>query len=156
MNKYFLILAFIVSLVSYSFAQEKKIDSLNNRKNSIRVELSGRALYFSLNYDREIILKKIEIHPTVGIGDFTSRSISFNTSLYIVSNYWKINPIIGTGHISLLSERIPYGPIGLVFTGLDYDELQKWNFQILLTRLFFFYDKDNSQYWGGLSLGYKF
>jgi len=160
MKKYLLFLFFITCFSTFSYAQEIEIDSISSKqtnfKNTFRFDISGRAFYYSLNYDRKFSVKKINLHCTIGIGDLSRRSISLNSTFYMVPNYWKINPILGVGHISSSSDNFPYSSTSLIFSGIEYNRMKRWNFQILITKLFFFNDPSNSQYFGGLSFGYKF
>ena len=138
-----LIFIILMSFISFSFAQDEEIiDSLKTNKkdfkNTFRFDISGRTLYYSLNYDRRFRIKRINIHSTIGVGDLSTRSVTLNTTLYIVPDFWKINPILGIGHISLFSERFSYAPISVIFSGIEYNRLKRWNLQVLITKLFFY------------------
>ena len=155
-NRIFWVIIFWAISFGNLKAQETDTIIEKSKKNLIRLDLGGRGFIYSICYDRIFDLKYLDFHTVVGLGDLSPWSISYNTSIYFTPKLFKINPIFGFSHVKLYHKIYLPVPIGIVFTGLDYNKLRRWNFQLIFNKMYYFYDKNNTQFLGGFSLGYKF
>ena len=155
------------------------------RRNSIKLDVGGKAAVFGLAYERVLYNGKFEIRGNVGFFPLklSTKAFIFNLSTYLVTNKYKFNLLIGPGFFCGREDREGrnsrtiefYKAYGLLLGG-QFRIGKNWEAQVMYTPSYFV-SGENSYIsdtgilsieeqksssgsivwgWGGVNIGYRF
>ncbi|HTF03235.1 MAG TPA: hypothetical protein VK826_04385 [Bacteroidia bacterium] len=162
MKRIFVVVVMTLIFVQIN-AQEQKTDSMARAKNTVFVELLGRGVLYSVNYERWLFsYRSLDFSGQVGLSVMKNQDlITFPLALNVMKG--KVHhPMISIGYTQVLWQQ-PTNffkndyPESIFIVGAGYKyQRPEGGFYFTLQVMKFFPVDENILIWGGLGIGYTF